>query len=300
MFVLEIIVEKKLNIKKFIAATLICIILMLVAINCVYDNFISNKNKEATIGYVQEVEAKKQEELKQKKELEEKKIKKYDALNNDEIAKIENIYEHSEPKRVFLTFDDGPTEAVTPFILDLLKKENIKGTFFVLGSMVENYPDLVKREYEEGHFIANHGYSHRYKEIYQSSDSVLDEYNRTNDLIKNAIGIPYYNSLVFRFPGGSSGGYYHDLKQEAKNKLKEQGIASLDWNALTRDSEGATTKEAIIENFSETVQDKTSVVLLMHDASDKILTYEALPDIITYFRNNGYVFKTVFDLFDRE
>lgn len=299
MFVLEKIVERKLNIKKFVATALICIILVLVAIDCVYNKIISRRIEQSTMGYVQEVERKKQEEIQKQKEIEEKKIKKFDVLNNEEIAKIENIYEHSEPKRVFLTFDDGPTEAVTPFILDLLKKEDIKATFFVLGSMVENYPDLIKREYDEGHFIANHGYSHRYKEIYQSVDSVLDEYNRTNDLIKNAIEIPYFNSLVFRFPGGSSGGYYHDLKQEAKNKLKEQGIASLDWNALTRDSEGATTKEAIVENFSETVQDKTSVVLLMHDASDKILTYEALPDIITYFRNNGYVFETIFDLIER-
>ena len=141
----------------------------------------------------------------------------------------------------------------------------------MLGLKVEANPDLVKREYDEGHYIANHGYSHKYGDIYSSSQAVLDEYNKTNDAIKNALGNENYNTLVFRFPGGSSGGPYHDIKQEAKELLKQNGIASVDWNALTNDAAGANTKEKIMENFYNTVQNKTSIVILMHDASDKIL-----------------------------
>ena len=220
-------------------------------------------------------------------------------LNEQELENFSNIYKHQDNKRVFLTFDDGPSTSVTPYILDLLAQQNIKATFFVLGSKVEANPDLVKREYDEGHYIANHGYSHKYSEMYSSTQNVLDEYNKTNDLIKNAIGNENYNSLVFRFPGGSSGGPYNDLKQEAKEVLKQNGIASVDWNALTNDAAGANTKEKIMENFYNTVQNKTSIVILMHDAPDKILTYECLPEIIQYFKDNGYEFKTMYDVIGR-
>ena len=221
------------------------------------------------------------------------------SLNEEELERFNSIYKHQDNKRVFLTFDDGPSTSVTPYILDLLKQENIKATFFVLGTKVEANPNLVKREFEEGHYIANHGYSHRYDDIYASTQNVLDEYNKTNELIKKAIGNNNYNSLVFRFPGGSSGGKYHDVKQQAKELLKQNGIASLDWNALTNDAAGANTKEKIMENFYNTIQNKTSIVILMHDAQDKILTYECLPEIISYLRNNGYEFKNLYDVIGR-
>ena len=221
-------------------------------------------------------------------------------LNEEELERFNNIYKHQDLKRVFLTFDDGPSTSVTPYILDLLAEQNIKATFFVLGTKVEANPDLVKREYDEGHYIANHGYSHKYSSIYSSAQSVLDEYNKTNELIKNALNNQNYNSLVFRFPGGSVGGPYNDLKQEAKELLKQNGIASVDWNALTNDAAGANTKEKIMENFYDTIKNKTSIVLLIHDASDKILTYECLPDIIQYFKDNGYEFKTMYDVLERE
>ena len=213
---------------------------------------------------------------------------------------MSKIYGHSDIKRVFLTFDDGPTKQVTPYILDLLKQENIKATFFVLGNRVEANKELVKREYEEGHFIGSHGYSHKYSAIYESLWSCADEYNKTNELIRSAIGKDNYNALVFRFPGGSVGGPYNDLKKEAVDMFKNSGVASLDWNALTGDAEGATTKEKMMEYLYNTTQDKTSVVLLMHDSADKILTYETLPDIIGYFRDNGYQFQTVYDVIGRD
>lgn len=235
-----------------------------------------------------------EEEQKQKEEIE-----KYKPLSENELKSVNTIYKHQDNKRVFLTFDDGPTQAVTPYILDLLNQENIKATFFVLGSRVEANPELVKREYEEGHFIANHGYTHKYSEIYANPQSVLDEYNATNNAIKNALQNQHYNSLVFRFPGGSSGGKYSEIKNEAKELLKQNGIASLDWNALTNDAAGANTREKIMENFYATVKDKTSIVILMHDASDKILTYECLPEIIQYFKDNEYSFKTLQDVIQR-
>ena len=224
----------------------------------------------------------------------------FEPLNVEEFERFDSIYKASDPKRVFLTFDDGPTNQVTPYILDLLKNDDIKASFFVLGNRVDANPELVKREYEEGHFIGNHGYSHKYSAIYASADTVMEEYYRTNQSIRDAIGNQEYNSLAFRFPGGSVGGYYDSLKKATKQVLREKGIASVDWNALIGDSEGLNTKEKLISRFYETVQNQNSVVLLMHDAADKILTYEVLPEIISYFRENGYEFRSLYDVILRE
>lgn len=212
------------------------------------------------------------------------------------INKVENIYNGEDGKRVFLTFDDGPSTEVTPKILDILKKYNIKATFFVLGNRVKANPDLVKREYEEGHYIANHGYSHKYSKIYESADSVLEEYNKTEVEIRKVLGNEGYSSCLFRFPGGSKGGPYEEIKKEARKKLKENGIAYIDWSALTYDAEGADTKEKILKNLKETIKGWDNVVVLMHDAADKKITYETLEDVIKYLQDEGYAFKNMYDL----
>lgn len=205
-----------------------------------------------------------------------------------------NIY-HSDEKIAYLTFDDGPSKTVTPLILDLLKSENIKVTFFVLGARAELNPELIKREYKEGHFIANHGYSHIYGNIYANPQAVLDEYNKTKDIINNILQTNYEGHL-FRFPGGSTGGKYRDIKKDAKVILDENSVAYIDWNSLSSDAAGAKTKEAIIENTKSTVGNKKVVVILMHDAGDKILTYEALPEIIAYLKEQGYTFKNFYSI----
>ena len=78
--------------------------------------------------------------------------------------------------------------------------------------------------------------------------------------------------------------------------MRQNGIVSLDWNALSKDAEGAKTKEELLQNVINTIGNKQSVVLLMHDSADKILTYETLPDIIKYLRDSGYQFKTLYDI----
>lgn len=221
------------------------------------------------------------------------------VLTTEEISKIKSIYK-SEEKRVFLTFDDGPSKKVTIPILDLLKQENIKANFFVLGSRVDLYPDIVKRAYEEGHYIANHGYSHEYSQIYTSTNSVLEEYNKTNQAVRNAIGNQIYNTNIFRFPGGSVGGKYNDLKAEAKSLLEQNNIATVDWNALNGDAEGLKTEQSFLNRVKETVKNKNSVVILMHDAGDKTKTYNALPQVIEYLRQEGYEFKTFYDILDNQ
>ena len=212
------------------------------------------------------------------------------------INAVDNIYNGEEGKRAFLTFDDGPTKEVTPHILDILDKYNIKATFFVLGTRVKQNPDILKRAYESGHYIANHGYSHKYSKIYESVDTILEEYNKTEDAIREALGNPDYKSHLFRFPGGSKGGPYEKIKKEARTKLKEEGIAYLDWSALTYDAGGAKTKEDILENLKDTLNGWDNVVILMHDAADKKITYETLEDVIKYLQEQGYAFKNIYEL----
>lgn len=209
---------------------------------------------------------------------------------------IKEIYK-SDEKQVYLTFDDGPSKKITPQILDILKQYDVKATFFLLGSRVELYPDLVKREFEEGHYIANHGYSHKYSQIYQSKDTTFAEYVQCENAIKNALGNPDYNSYLFRFPGGSSGGKYEEVKSQARELFNTYGVAYTNWNCLTGDAENKKTKEECIQEMLNTKADQNSIILLMHDANDKQQTVDALPEIIQYFKNEGYTFKNFYEIF---
>ena len=234
-------------------------------------------------------------EEEQKKIEEEKRKSNLPKLTEEGKNNILSIYK-SETKRVFLTFDDGPSSTVTPLTLDTLKAENIKATFFLLGSRVELNPEIVKREYEEGHYLASHGYSHVYSQIYASPQSVLDEYNNCIRAIQNAIGVPEYNPHLFRFPGGFKGGKYSKIKEEAHNLLEQNNIVHVDWNALTSDAAGAKTTEEFIAQLEKTVPKYNSVVVLMHDAGNKKATAEALPTIISYFRERGYEFENFYSI----
>lgn len=286
-------VKPKVNKKKVIITVIIVLVIIIAIIASI---FYHNRNKivtgENNIVKQQTVVANAEVSLQKQKHI--ARVNFLPVYGEEAKARLDNLYSSGD-KAVYLTFDDGPSKTVTPLILDLLKQENIKATFFVLGSRVELNPSIVRREYEEGHFIANHGYSHMYAKIYSSTNAVLDEYNKTKQAIINAVGIEYDGHL-FRFPGGSTGGKYHSLKKESKTLLAENQIGYVDWNALSSDAAGAKTKEALLENIKQTVGEKQTVVILMHDAGDKILTYEVLPEIIQYLREKGYTFKNFYNI----
>ena len=289
----EITSKKKSYTKKIIIAISILIIIVCLVLIAKNSIEIINYNKvykqyEAQIIALEE-QQKKLEEL---EKIRQEKNPKLTQTGKDNLA---NIY-HSETKIAYLTFDDGPS-TVTPTILDILKQENIKATFFVLGSRVEAMPETTKRIYDEGHYIANHGYSHVYSSIYSSPQAVLDEYNQCNSVVQNAIGVPEYNSHLFRFPGGLPGGPYADIKMQARELLLQNEILNIDWNALSGDTETTTpTVEFEMQRIQETVSDKNSVVILMHDAQTKQVTANALPQIISWLRENGYEFKNFYEI----
>ncbi len=187
-------------------------------------------------------------------------------------------------KTVYLTFDDGPSNKVTPKILDVLKKENVKATFFIIGNQAETRKNIIKREFDEGHTVAVHSYTHRYGEIYASPKSLLEDIDKCNELIKSVTG---EYSKIYRFPGGSFG-----LSQKLVSAVTEHGMRYVDWNASTRDAEiyGATPAQ-LVKSAISTSACSDNVVLLAHDSTSKSSTAEALKDIIAHFKNEGYVFE---------
>lgn len=237
-----------------------------------------------------------QQEIENKKKAEEEeKQAKIPKLTEQGKEKIKNIY-HTEEKVAYLTFDDGPSNN-TREILEILKQYNIKATFFVLGSQVEIFPETTNQIYNEGHYIANHGYSHRYSNIYQSPEHVLIEFYQCNQIVANTINVPEYNSHLFRFPGGSVGGKYAELKSQAIALLDQNDILHIDWNSLTGDSEKANpTEEYLMNNLQKTTDGKNSLVVLMHDAQAKHITVETLPKVIEYLIQQGYTFKNFYEI----
>lgn len=275
---------KKINKLKVAIAVIIAISLILICASCYFIFNIKDEENTENKNEINPIIEAVPEEPKQY----------IPVMTEKGMENISHIYSSSE-KIAYLTFDDGPSIDVTENILDLLKQENIKATFFVLGSRAKQYPKVLKRTYEEGHYIANHGYSHVYDKIYKSADALLAEYRETEKVIADILEIENYETHLFRFPGGSFGPY-KAVKEKAKEVLKQNNIAYLDWNALTKDSEGKFTKEQLLNNLIATTRNKTSVVILCHDANGKILTYEVLKDIIAYLREQGYKFGDMRDL----
>lgn len=200
-----------------------------------------------------------------------------------------DVFKKDGKKLAFLTFDDGPSDTVTPKVLDILKKYEINATFFVVGNLAENNKDLIEREVFEGHSIGNHTYSHNYKSIYSDTSVFINEVDKTQQILKNIIG-ENYNIKLVRFPGGAFGEKFEPYKQV----LEEKGYYYIDWNALNGDAEAQNVpKEKLIDNIKTTTKGKNHVVILMHDGYCKETTAEALPYIIEYLKSQGYEFKAL-------
>lgn len=290
--------DQKLN-KKKIAILVLCILILICLIITIKHTVTIMKGYKIYKQYETQLQSLKYQDEKeqQKKKEEEEKAKqaKIPKLTEEGKNNVDNIYK-SDTKRAFLTFDDGPSE-VTNQILDTLKQEKVKATFFVLGSNVKTLPNVVKRIYDEGHYIANHGYSHVYSKIYASPQTVLDEFNQCNDAVKEAIQVPEYNSHLFRFPGGLAGGKYATIKNEANELLKQNEVMHVDWNSLTGDAETNNLSiEFELQRLRETSEGKNSLIILMHDAQAKKTTADALPNIIAYLKEQGYKFESFYDI----
>lgn len=208
--------------------------------------------------------------------------------NNNTNSDGFDPYKEDGKKVAYLTFDDGPSVTNTPKILDILKKNNIKATFFVIGKNAEENSALLKREAEEGHVIGNHTYSHNMKLVYANTTSFVSEFDKGDKAIKSVLGNDY-NSKLIRFPGGSFGTKLQPYREAAK----KAGYHYIDWNDSTGDAEHNSVPVNNLLNELKTYTTKDHVVILMHDAPAKHTTVEALPKVIEYLQSKGYSFDTL-------
>lgn len=193
----------------------------------------------------------------------------------------------NEEKNIYLTFDDGPSDRITPKILNTLKEKNVHATFFVVGVNVTIRSELTKRIIEEGHSIGIHSYSHEYKKIYASPQALLEDIEKCSCVLKC---LDIYTTL-YRFPGGSSMGGKNYIRA-----VQDAGFRYVDWNALCGDCEYVhPTIEQLFKRAISSANDRNNIIMLLHDTTDKIEVSQALPLIIDYYKKSNYTFRT-FDM----
>lgn len=222
-------------------------------------------------------------------------LSKNSQLSSEMVDKVATITK-SEEKIAYLTFDDGPTISATPKILDILKEEEVKATFFVIGKYVEKHPEIIRREYEEGHYIANHGYDHDNSKLYKSNESFKEEVEKTDTAIGKAIGVDDYCSHIFRFPNGYMSPTNKTRKKEVLKILEEMQYTYVDWNCLNNDSVKKYSKQELLNNLKKTSQNKGALVVLMHDTKDVSDSSAILKESIQYLKSEGYEFNNFYDL----
>lgn len=194
-----------------------------------------------------------------------------------------------EEKQVYLTFDDGPTPKITEEILDVLKENDVKATFFIVGKEIKGREAILKRIYEEGHGIGLHTYSHDFKKIYQSADAFIAEMDQDLAAINETLGTSL-DIKAIRFPGGSAG----RLTQSWLDALNQRGYQIYDWNVDLQDGVKATLSPSEFVRNAKKFRDKSNrKIILAHCNSNNRNTCCALPEIIKYYKQEGYTFKTI-------
>jgi len=193
-----------------------------------------------------------------------------------------------EEKKIALTFDDGPDSNTTPRIMDILNEFGIKATFFIVGENAIKYPSIVKSLYDNGHQVANHSWSHK-RPLNMDAEELLNEINKTNEVLNDILNLTGYYSHVFRPPYGL-------LTREQVDVLKKQGHIAVCWSIDSMDwytSSAEEIEKCVIESAH------SGAIVLLHSAGGKDQrnsTIEALPGIITKLSKQGYEFVTIEEL----
>ncbi|MCI9449680.1 MAG: DUF5011 domain-containing protein [Clostridiales bacterium] len=195
---------------------------------------------------------------------------------------------------VYLTFDDGPSNIITPRILDILKENNVKATFFIVNYSDGNKP-LLSRMIDEGHTIGIHGYSHDYAAIYSSPEAFLDNIESLRRRLIDDFG---YSTDLIRFPGGSSNiisrRYSAGIMSTLCPLVEQLGYHYFDWNISSGDAAGGhVSRDAVIGNVINGLKHGRGNVVLMHDTNAKGSTADALQEIIDRANADGYTFAAL-------
>lgn len=216
------------------------------------------------------------------------------AVNNTIRGKSDDV----KGKVVFLTFDDGIDPTLTPQVMDILKEYGVHATFFHIGyTITPENGDILKRQITEGHAIANHSLSHNFNLLYPgrvpNQSQIVSEVNQTMANFQAILGKDF-KTRIFRYPGGHMS--WQGL-ESTDHALAKEDIQWIDWNMLCGDAEPLsvrpTTSEsmmAYMDGSQKYFPETTVKVVLMHDTAGKELTVQTLPQIIEYFKNQGYTF----------
>ncbi len=192
----------------------------------------------------------------------------------------------SSSKEVALTFDDGPYGTSTQEVLDILKKENVPATFFLIGQNVEKSPTLAKEEALDGYVIGNHTFDHPKNLTKMSSAQVDQELSRTESAIASSTGI---HATLFRPPYGS-------LSKTLRAEIRKAGYTIVLWNVDPKDWNASSTSSVIEQRILSHL--KTRMIIVLHDGRDTHVGYPrdnlvgALPTIIEDLKQRGYTFVT--------
>ena len=196
---------------------------------------------------------------------------------------------NGKPGVIYLTFDDGPSTKNTARLLDILKEENVKATFFLTDKTNTDY--LIKRMYDEGHTIGLHTASHNYKYIYSSTTNFIKDIEKIQEKVARITG---EKSSIIRFPGGSSNtvsSFNPGIMCTLSNMAIEKGYHYFDWNVSSGDAGSGRSKKNTYRNVTNNLSKNRANVVLMHDIYDS--TVDAVKDIIKYGKDNGYTFEKI-------
>lgn len=211
----------------------------------------------------------------------------YQALYPDFYAPQTYSATSSPDNTAYLTFDDGPS-GNTDIILQTLQEENVKATFFVVGTDNADNLARMRRIVQEGHTIGMHSYSHSYKKIYASVEAFLKDMYQVFNLIKDTTGV---TPTCFRFPGGSINSFNKAVYKDIKAEMIRRGFVPYDWNVSSGDA--STTKytpEQLTGYVLNGIGSKSRIIVLMHDSSSKENTAQAVRQIIIGIREKGFIF----------
>lgn len=211
------------------------------------------------------------------------------AGNKASVSRKVVVSEKDKPGVVYLTFDDGPNYGTTDVILDILKEEGVKATFFVTGFGPD---ELIKREYDEGHTVALHTNVHDYAKVYASDEAYYNDLQAIHDRVLNITGV---DSKLIRFPGGSSNTVSRRYSSGIMSRLvvgvQERGYKYFDWNVSSGDAGGTTDPNMVYANVVNGLRHDRVNNVLMHDV--KTHTRDALRSIIRYCKENGYEIRSL-------
>ena len=239
--------------------------------------YVRSCEKRKTYGYFKETRKESVKDTDQKEQ----------AVSSLEVLAEQNQEEEAAEKKVFLTFDDGPSE-VTETVLKLLDDQEIKATFFLIGEQItEETEETVRHMAEEGHEIGIHTFTHESDEIYASAQSYVEDVVKTSKRIEEVTG---KKPVYYRFPWGSVNNYISGYRKEVIETLKGMGYEYVDWNVSGEDSVGNPSVQSIYSNVRKDYDKYNEPVVLLHDSSSNQLTAETLPDIINLFQSAGYQF----------